>query len=82
MKVDVIVNTVSPKLELRHGFLSHSILTSAGHTIQQECNLKYKKGIQHGEIAITSAGNLHEHKYIFHCALPIFEKYNVTAVIL
>ena len=69
MQVDVIVNSVSASLDLQKGFVSKELVKKAGNTIQKECNDQHEEGIDIGCIAVTSAGNLKNHKKIFHVAL-------------
>ena len=68
MQVDVIVNSVSANLDLQKGFVSKELVKKAGDTIQKECD-QHKEGIDIGDIAVTSAGNLKNHKKIFHVVL-------------
>ena len=69
MQVDVIVNSVSANLDLQKGFVSKELVEKAGDTIQKECINQHKEGIDIGNIAVTSAGNLKNHQNIFHVAL-------------
>lgn len=66
-KVDVIVNSSNCRLELKKGRASKALLDAAGDVIQTECDI-YPNGIQNGEIAITSGGQL-SCKAIYHGAL-------------
>lgn len=67
-EVDAIVNSTSQTLTLGAGNASRAMLQKAGSSIQDECNRKYPKGIQFGEIAETGGGNLYC-GYIFHGCL-------------
>ncbi|XP_041369508.1 protein mono-ADP-ribosyltransferase PARP14-like [Gigantopelta aegis] len=68
-QADIIVNSTSNNLDLKNGAVSKSILTAAGDSLQKECRRNYSKGIQPGEIAVTSGGNLNCKK-VFHTCLP------------
>ncbi|XP_046558431.1 LOW QUALITY PROTEIN: protein mono-ADP-ribosyltransferase PARP14-like [Haliotis rubra] len=57
-KVDVVVNSANNSLDLSNGAVSKSILKAAGNTIQQELLAKYPQGIQTGDVAVSSGGNL------------------------
>ncbi|XP_052083507.1 uncharacterized protein LOC127720795 [Mytilus californianus] len=70
-KVDVLVNSVGALLDLSNGIVSKKLLKIAGNVVQDECNKTYKKGINIGEIAITSPGNM-KCKKIFHVALYVY----------
>ena len=74
-KVDVIVNTTSKNLDLNQGAVSTSIMKLGGASIQQECHVKYPKGINYGEVAITGGGNLCC-KSVYHGALPKWDTDN------
>lgn len=69
-QVDVIVNSSNSSLDLKKGRASKVLLGAAGDVIQTECE-KYPNGIQDGEIAITSGGQL-SCKAIYHGALSKF----------
>uniref|UniRef100_A0A8B8E811 Poly [ADP-ribose] polymerase n=1 Tax=Crassostrea virginica TaxID=6565 RepID=A0A8B8E811_CRAVI len=58
MKVDVIVNSTDKSLDLSLGAISRSLLRAAGDSIQNECRLNHRNGIQPGEVVITKGGNL------------------------
>ncbi|OPL33588.1 hypothetical protein AM593_08322, partial [Mytilus galloprovincialis] len=58
MKVGAIVNTTSKELKLDHGAVSASLLKNGGPSLQQECSQNYPNGINYGDIAVTSGGNL------------------------
>lgn len=58
IKVDVIVNSANPNLDLTQGRASSSLLAAAGSRIQRECQQNYPRGLRPGEIAVTSGGNL------------------------
>ncbi|XP_041369437.1 protein mono-ADP-ribosyltransferase PARP15-like [Gigantopelta aegis] len=68
-KVDVIVNSTPPNLNLSDGVVSRAILERAGDAIQQECNDQYQSGIKSGEIAETTGGSL-SCQTIYHLTLP------------
>ncbi|KAK6178600.1 hypothetical protein SNE40_013353 [Patella caerulea] len=68
VQIDVIVNSTSSRLKLSDGAVSGSILREGGQTIQDECNQKYRKGINPGDIAETGPGRL-KCKKIFHTCL-------------
>ncbi|XP_053407527.1 protein mono-ADP-ribosyltransferase PARP14-like [Mercenaria mercenaria] len=74
-KVDVIVNSAAPDLQLRRGASSNAILKAAGDRIQQECDQNYPNGIQVGEVAVTSAGKLKCTK-VFHIAIKHYDRDN------
>ncbi|XP_052712257.1 protein mono-ADP-ribosyltransferase PARP15-like [Crassostrea angulata] len=57
-EVDVIVNSTSDKLKLRHGRGSRALLEAAGNGLQTECDQKYPTGITKGDVAVTGPGNL------------------------
>ena len=67
------MTTSTRKLELSKGALSQSVLEAAGSSLQTECSSKYANGIQHGEIAVLSTGNVSCEK-IFCGALPRYDK--------
>ncbi|XP_046557245.1 protein mono-ADP-ribosyltransferase PARP14-like [Haliotis rubra] len=67
-KVDVLVNSCTPKLKLSSGPLTKVVLKAAGETIQDECRQKYPNGIKPGEVAVTSGGRM-TCKQIFHITL-------------
>ncbi|XP_061184934.1 uncharacterized protein LOC133192948 [Saccostrea echinata] len=73
-KVDVIVNSSRPDLDLSKGRASNALLSAAGEEIQTEIQQNYTHGIQDGEIAITSGGQL-SCEAIYHGALS---KYSST----
>ncbi|XP_062581102.1 protein mono-ADP-ribosyltransferase PARP14-like isoform X2 [Saccostrea cucullata] len=79
--VDVIVNTTSKDLKLGNGAVSASLLKAAGPGIQQECDQNYPGGIQHGNIAVTSGGNL-SCQFICHGSLPGWDKQGQALKIL
>ncbi|XP_061170936.1 uncharacterized protein LOC133180422 [Saccostrea echinata] len=62
---DVLVNSTSPELELKAGFVSRKILETAGPEIQNECKKNYKGGIKVGKVAVTKGYNL-KCKFVFH----------------
>lgn len=57
-KVDVIVNSTSEKLKLRHGRGSRALLEAAGAGLQTECDQKYPTGVPKGDVAVTGPGKL------------------------
>lgn len=63
------MNSAVKELKLDKGRASKTLLDKAGNTIQQECDQNYANGIKHGEIAVTSGGNL-KCKKIYHACLP------------
>lgn len=67
-QVDVIVNSNLRSLDLSRGRASKALLDAAGDGIQTECRTNYPNGIEDGEIAITSGGQL-SCKAIYHGAL-------------
>lgn len=48
--------------------MSKKLVKMAGDIVQNECKKKYKEGINIGDIAITSPGNM-KCRTIFHVAL-------------
>lgn len=52
-QVDVIVNTVSPAVDLQQGAVASSILQVAGQEIQNECAMKSPSGANYGEVIVT-----------------------------
>ncbi|XP_062602579.1 uncharacterized protein LOC134264290 [Saccostrea cucullata] len=50
-KVDVIVHSANPSLDLRQGRASSSLLSAAGRGIQRECNQKYPKKLSPGNVS-------------------------------
>ncbi len=68
LKVDAIVNSTSPSLELSNGIVSAIIYKMAGSQIQDELKSNYPSGLTKKKpIAVTSSGNLINLKWIFHC---------------
>lgn len=67
-KVDVLINSVGVSLNLRNGIVSQKLVEKAGKSVQDECKENYKNGINIGEIAITSKGDM-ICQQIFHVAL-------------
>lgn len=63
------MNTTSKDLKLGNGAVSASLLKAGGPILQQECDQNYPQGIQHGDIAVTSGGNLYCQS-ICHGSLP------------
>lgn len=72
-EANIIVNSTSSSLNLNCGVLSKLLLKHAGYGIQQECTQAYPNGIQVGEIAVTSAGNLNQIINIFHITLSHYK---------
>ncbi|XP_041371316.1 protein mono-ADP-ribosyltransferase PARP15-like [Gigantopelta aegis] len=68
-KVNVIVNTTSTNLQLSRGPVSSAILSVGGVVLQQQCDNDYQNGIQFGQVAVTTGGNL-KCNNIYHIALP------------
>ncbi|GFO06938.1 poly [ADP-ribose] polymerase [Plakobranchus ocellatus] len=68
-RTDAIVIAVDKSLDLKKGVLAKLILRFGGDTIQQELNNNYPNGLQIGESAQTSGGNL-KCGHIFFVALP------------
>ncbi|CAG2200838.1 unnamed protein product [Mytilus edulis] len=58
MRADAIVNTTSKGLQLNQGAVSASLLRDGGRRLQDECSKKYPQGVDYGEVAVTSGGNL------------------------
>lgn len=58
MKVGAIVNTTSRKLNLEQGIVSASLLKAGGPSLQQECTANYPQGINFGEVATTTGGQM------------------------
>ncbi|XP_067656555.1 protein mono-ADP-ribosyltransferase PARP14-like isoform X2 [Haliotis asinina] len=67
-KVDALINSTSNNLHLNNGAVSRSILKAAGKTIQQELLDRYPQGIQTGDVAVSSGGNLGCR--VYHVCLP------------
>nr|XP_034328122.1 protein mono-ADP-ribosyltransferase PARP14 isoform X2 [Crassostrea gigas] len=59
MKFDVIVSSTDKSLNLTLGATSKSLLRAGGESLQEECTMKYKNGVQPGEVAMIKGGNLH-----------------------
>lgn len=74
IKVDVIVNSANPNLDLTQGRASSSLLAAAGSRIQRECQQNYPRGLRAGEIAVTSGGNL-RCTAIYHGALTRYSSH-------
>lgn len=73
----MIVNTTSKDLKLGNGAVSASLLKAGGNILQQECDQNHPNGIQHGEIAVTSGGNL-SCQFICHGSLPGWDQKGVA----
>lgn len=64
------MNTTTPDLKLADGSFSAALLKEAGTRLQDECSLKFPKGIKTGEIARTKGYQL-KCKEIFHTTLSV-----------
>lgn len=64
-QVDVIVSSTDKSLNLTLAATSKSLLRAGGESLQDECIMKYKHGVQPGEVAMTMGGNLHC-KQVYH----------------
>ncbi|XP_022795889.1 poly [ADP-ribose] polymerase 14-like isoform X2 [Stylophora pistillata] len=62
-KVDVIVNSTSPELDLSKNASAKALSSAAGPKLQEECNMIGKVG--NGEVVVTSGANL-TCKHVFH----------------
>jgi len=71
-KADVIVNSVKSDLDFSSGALSKSLMKVGGRSIQDECQSKQPKGIQHGQVIVTKGGNL-TCDSIYHSSLPAWD---------
>jgi O-acetyl-ADP-ribose deacetylase (regulator of RNase III) len=67
-QADVIVNSTQPSLKLDAGAVSATILAAAGQALQEECNKKYPKGIDNGDVAVTKGHKL-SCQEVFHVTL-------------
>ena len=70
----MIVNSCPSSLEFNAGTLSKYILESAGIQLQREALLKYPKGINHDEIAVTSACQMKNCIKLYHVTCPRYDK--------
>ena len=68
MQVDLILNTVAHNLNLHNGAVSQAIAQAAGQAIQFEVTRQHPSGLQDGEHATSTGGNL-KCKEIFHAVL-------------
>ena len=68
----MLVNTVSPELNLAKGMVSRSLKKAAGQAIQDELSKRYSQGLGSGEIAVTGGHQL-KCQYVFH---GILTEYN------
>lgn len=68
-QVDVIVCSGPENLKLKNGGMAESLLQAAGPGLQTECDQKYPRGIQSGDLAITSGHNL-QCQFVYHGAIP------------
>lgn len=69
LQADVLVNSTSQQLILRHGRISKHILKEAGKELQEECSQKYPNGLCFGEVAVTQGYNL-QCKQVYHVSMP------------
>ncbi|XP_035824673.1 protein mono-ADP-ribosyltransferase PARP14 isoform X2 [Aplysia californica] len=67
-KSDVIVTTVDKSLDLCKGRISKLVLERGGQAVQDELEQRYQGGIQPGDFAVSSSGNL-GNKSLFHACL-------------
>ncbi|KAH9492142.1 Protein mono-ADP-ribosyltransferase parp14 [Bulinus truncatus] len=74
---DVVVNSVDNSLDLKNGRLTAVILKEAGDQIQTELKIRYGKGINPGEFAVSTAGKM-KCKHIFHACLTVYKGKNNT----
>ena len=73
------MNSAPNNLQLASGQMSAALLKAAGSTIQQECTSAYPVGLQDGEVAITTGGNL-ACKQIYHAVCPHSEKNRMVGI--
>ncbi|XP_046571283.1 uncharacterized protein LOC124279498 isoform X2 [Haliotis rubra] len=72
-KADVVVNTTNRQLNLSSGFgVSMSLMAAAGSDVQEAIRRIYPDGIEYGDLAVTSSGNLDTCKKIYHGCLPFY----------
>ncbi|XP_071137975.1 protein mono-ADP-ribosyltransferase PARP14-like [Mytilus edulis] len=81
MDIDAIVNTTSQDLNLSAGLVSQSLLRAGGSGLQDECNHKYPRGINSGEVAVTKGGNL-KCKIVLHGCLEPWRSDGSTIKVL
>uniref|UniRef100_A0A8W8ISW0 Poly [ADP-ribose] polymerase 14 n=1 Tax=Magallana gigas TaxID=29159 RepID=A0A8W8ISW0_MAGGI len=79
MRVDVIVNSTDKSLNLTLGATSKSLLRAGGESLQNECRMKYKYGVQPGKVAMTKGGNLHC-RQVYHGAIQKWDHYKGDAL--
>ena len=72
IKADVLVNSTTAKLDLNAGMVSKKLLEVAGQGIQQELKAAHPNGIQTGDIAISSGGNLSQIGLVFHISCATY----------
>lgn len=68
----MIVNSVNSQLKLDKGSLSHTLVSVGGNSLQTECTNKYPNGLQVGQVAVTSGGNL-KCKQVYHSCIGDFK---------
>ncbi|KAK6183395.1 hypothetical protein SNE40_010884 [Patella caerulea] len=73
-ETEAVVNSTNGQLNLSQGAIAGALRKRGGDKLQADCNKKYPKGIQLGEIAKTLAFNMKFTKYIYHCNLPEYQK--------
>ena len=71
LQADVVVCTANKNLDLRKGRASNVLLEAGGDSIQDECRSMYSEGIDYGEIAMVTGGNL-SCKMVYFVALPVW----------
>lgn len=74
----MIVNSVDKSLDLSIGATSKSLFHAGGEALQSECRLKYKDGIQPGEVAITKGGHL-KCRQVYHGTIKRWDHYKGDA---
>ncbi|XP_061170810.1 protein mono-ADP-ribosyltransferase PARP14-like [Saccostrea echinata] len=79
MKVDVIVNSADKSLDLSIGNISKSLSRAGGESLQDECKIKYKHGIEPGKVAITKGGNL-KCKQVYHGTIKRWDHWKGDAL--
>lgn len=75
----MIVNSTDKSLNLTLGATSKSLLRAGGESLQKECRMKYKSGVQPGEVAVTKGGNLHC-RQVYHGAIKKWDHYKGDAL--
>lgn len=66
----MLVNLVTPDLNLNSGMISKQILQKAGIELSTELKQNYPNGITPDTIAISKAGRLNNFERIFHITNP------------